>query len=265
MPGTEWAFLNSPLPLAFAHRGVHLAAGENTTRSFEAAAGLGYKYIESDVRATADRQLIMCHDMTASRLFGLPGRISDLTLAALRSAPGVRARGLDVPLLADVLAAFPDLRFNLDVKDTFSAQQVSDIIRSTNSYDRVCIASFSTARIRCARARIARPTCTSASIAEVMEFIVRPRSFADRTQPAVLQVPLSIRGVPVLSEKFIGRAHDAGLPVHVWTLNDVFSIRKAIALGVDGIISDEPVLLRSELMARGLWPADPPHTPDGGR
>jgi|ERR1035441_924775 glycerophosphoryl diester phosphodiesterase len=265
MPTTDWPFLDSNFPLAFAHRGVHLNAGENSTRSFEAAVNLGFKYIESDVRATADRQLIMCHDKNASRLFGLAARISDLTLRELQSSPFVRAGGTDVPLLEDVLAAFPDLRFNLDVKDMLSALRISDIVQSTNSYDRVCIASFSTARIRCVRARIARPTCTSASIAEVMHFIARPRSFADRAQPAVLQVPLSIKGISVLSGKFIASAHDAGLPVHVWTLNDVFSIRKAVALGADGIISDEPVLLRSELMLRGLWPPDPPDTGNGGR
>jgi glycerophosphoryl diester phosphodiesterase len=251
--GAAWAFLDGPQPIALAHRGVHLTAAENTWPAFEAAAALGYRYIETDVRGTADGHVIICHDARARRLAGLPGRVPALTLAQLRASPAVADGPAEVPLLAEVLAGFPGLRFNIDVKDRSAAQLVPGIIRRSGCGDRVCVTSFSWRRLRRVRAALPGEVCTGAPVAEVARFLVRPRAFTGKGHPAVLQVPVAVAGVPVLTSKLIRDAHAAGLPVHVWTLNDLASIRAALDLGADGIITDQPVLLKEELIRRGLW------------
>lgn len=158
-----------------------------------------------------------------------------------------------MPLLAEVLAAFPGLRFNIDVKDRASSELVADVIRRAGCHDRVCVTSFSWRRLQRARAALPGRVCTGAPVAEFAGFLASPRRFAGRAQPAVLQLPLALHGVPVTTATVIRDAHAAGLPVHVWTLNDTASIRAALDLGADGIMTDQPVLLRTELTRRGLW------------
>ncbi|MBO0774898.1 MAG: glycerophosphodiester phosphodiesterase [Actinobacteria bacterium] len=253
MPLSRWAFLDSPPPIAFAHRGAHLDVAENTWMAFEAAAALGYRYIETDVRGTADGQVIICHDARARRLTGLSGLVSGFTLAELRAAPVVSDGAAEVPLLEEVLAGFPELLFNIDVKDRASAELVPGIIRQAGCYDRVFVTSFSWRRVRRVRAALAGQVCTGAPVAEFLRFLASPGSLAGSAQPAALQLPLSLRGVQVVTANLIRDAHAAGLPVHVWTLNDLASIRAALDMGADGIMTDQPVLLKEELTRRGAW------------
>ena len=253
MPDPRWAFLDSPQPIAFAHRGAHLDVAENTWMAFTAAAALGYRYIETDVRGTADGHVIICHDARAHRLAGLSGRVSALTLAELRAAPAVSDGPVEVPLLSEVLAGFPDLRFNIDVKDRAASELVPGIIRRAGCYGRVCVTSFSRSPLRRVRAALAGRVCTGAPVTEFVRFLASPRSFAGAVHPAVLQLPLAAYGVQIVTAGMIRRAHAAGLPVHVWTLNDLASIRAALDLGADGIMTDQPVLLKEELTRRGLW------------
>jgi glycerophosphoryl diester phosphodiesterase len=63
-----------------------------------------------------------------------------------------------------------------------------------------------------------------------------------------------MRGVPIVTPRFIGRAHAAGLEVHVWTIDDPLEMRRLLTLGVDGIMTDRPELLRDVLRERGEWP-----------
>jgi glycerophosphoryl diester phosphodiesterase len=247
--GERWAYLDGPRPIAFAHRGAHLDVAENTWMAFTAAAALGYRYIETDVRGTADGHVIVCHDARARRIAGLEARVSRLTLGQLRAAPAISDGPAEVPLLAEVLAGFPALRFNIDVKDRAAARLVPQLIRRARAEDRVCVTSFSWWRLRRARAALAGLVCTGAAAAEIGRFLARPGA----GPAAVLQVPLAVRGVPLVTTRFISRAHAAGLPVHVWTLNDLASIRRALDLGADGIMTDQPVLLKAELTRRGLW------------
>lgn len=251
--GAKWAYLDAQLPLAMAHRGAHMAAPENSWRSFSAAQQLGYKYIETDVRGTADRKVVVFHDADSYRITGLRMRIANLTLKQLRAAGQTASSTADLPLLEETLHEFPELRFNIDLKDSVAAAEIPGILQRTNSYDRVCITSFSARRIRQARLGLERAVCTGAGVADVAKFLISPAARTRRSPMAVLQLPLAYRKVPLVGSKLIARAHDAGLQVHVWTLNDRASIRKALDLGVDGIVTDEPILLKDELAARGLW------------
>jgi len=271
------AFLDHPGPLAFAHRGGAAHAPENSWRAFEHAVGLGYGYLETDVQATADGVLIAFHDRTLGRVTGQPGRVCRLTL---KEIAGARIGGTDpIPVLEDVLAAWPDVRFNIDVKDAPAIAPLAGVLRRTNAWDRVCVVSFSASRLRAARRSLDRPVCMAASPlgTAMVRFggppaprgsrgphrgrfmqqpaagpaAVAPGQRAERlagTGVRCLQVP-----VPVATPSFIGRAHKLGLQVHVWTVNDRLTMEGLLDLGVDGIMTDETVTLREVLIRRGQW------------
>jgi glycerophosphoryl diester phosphodiesterase len=279
------AFLDHPGPLAFAHRGGAAHAPENSWRAFEHAVGLGYEYLETDVQATADGVLIAFHDRTLDRVTGQPGRVGRLTR---KEIAGARIGGTEpIPVLEDVLAAWPDVRFNIDVKDAPAIAPLARVLRRTGAWDRVCVVSFSASRLRAARRALDRPVCMAAS--PLGTAMVRfggppaprgsrgphrrrfmrqpapppaarrpvtaadrpPRPLAERLAGAgvgCLQVP-----VPVATPSFIGRAHKLGLQVHVWTVNDRPTMEGLLNLGVDGIMTDETVTLREVLIRRGQW------------
>jgi glycerophosphoryl diester phosphodiesterase len=253
MTTSKWAFLDTPLPIAMAHRGVHFEAPENTWQSFSAAQDLGYKYIETDVRGTADGKVIIFHDANARRITGLKRRISQTAFSDLLAKPSAANEAINVPLLDATLDAFPQLRFNIDLKDNIAVEGISEVLRRTDSYDRVCITSFSTRRIRRARKLIGREVCSGAGVSDVIRFWVSRKSGATKQVAPVLQLPMMLGAKRLVSDKLIHKVHDAGSQVHVWTLNDMHSIRTALDAGVDGIVTDEAILLKEELSSRGLW------------
>jgi glycerophosphoryl diester phosphodiesterase len=267
------AFLNTPGPLAFAHRGGAAHAPENSWRAFEHAVGLGYRYLETDLQATADGVLVTFHDKTLTRVCGQDGQVRRLSHAELSAA---RIDGTEpIPLLEDLLAAWPDVRFNLDVKDVPAIAPLPEVLRRTNAWDRVCLVSFSASRLRATRRALGRPVCMAAS--PLGTAVVRfggPRGRRDRPgpgqqgprrpRPPRQQWPLTdwltrtgVRCVQVpasmATESFIGRAHALGLQVHAWTVNDRPTMERLLDLGADGIMTDETVALREVLTARGQW------------
>jgi glycerophosphoryl diester phosphodiesterase len=236
-------YLDLPLPLAFAHRGGSAHSPENSWRAFEHAVGLGYAYLETDVQATADGVLVAFHDKTLDRVTGQPGRIAEM---AYRDVAAARIGGTEpIPLLEDLLGAWPDVRFNVDVKDAPAVPPLAEVIRRTAAWDRVCITSFSARRLRATRQALGRPVCMATSPAGVAA--VR---FGGRVSPAAqcAQVPVS-----VATARFVRRAHARGLQVHVWTVNDRELMAALLDLGVDGIMTDETAVLREVLIERGEW------------
>jgi len=274
------AFLDHPGPLAFAHRGGAAHAPENSWRAFEHAVGLGYEYIETDAQATADGVLVAFHDRTLDRVTGQPGRVCRLTI---RDLAGVRVAGSEpIPVLEDVLAAWPDVRFNIDLKDTPAVAPLAGVLRRTNAWDRVCVVSFSASRLRAARRALDRPVCMAASPlgTALVRFGAPPAPRGPRGRrghgpmaaaarrpggaagppPGPLAERLAGTGVrcvqvpvPVATPSFIRRAHRLGLQVHVWTVNDRPTMEALLDRGADGIMTDDTVALRDVLAGRGQW------------
>src|SRR5215470_715070 len=176
------AFLDHPRPLAFAHRGGAAHAPENSWRAFEHAVGLGYRYLETDLQATSDGVLVAFHDKTLTRVCGQDGRVRRLSYAELSAA---RIDGTEpIPVLEDLLAAWPDVRFNLDVKDAPAIAPLPEVLRRTNAWDRVCLASFSASRLRATRRALGRPVCMAASpFGTAMVRLGGPRGRRDRSGP----------------------------------------------------------------------------------
>jgi glycerophosphoryl diester phosphodiesterase len=247
-------YLDSPTPLAFAHRGGAADGDENTAEAFGRAIALGYRYVETDVHATADGVPVVFHDASLDRLTGAVGRVADLRwadLAALRIG-GAGA----VPRLDDVLAAWPEVRFNIDVKADTAAGPTVDVLRHAGAEDRVLLASFSDARLARLRALAGPRVATSLGRAEVAKLRLSSWTGTRLRLPAsavAAQVPVRHGRLPIVDPRFVSRAHRLGLQVHVWTIDDPVEMVRLLDLGVDGLMTDRPEVLREVYAARGAW------------
>ncbi|MFF4303311.1 glycerophosphodiester phosphodiesterase [Streptomyces sp. NPDC001601] len=250
---TRHPYLDHPGPIAFAHRGGAADGLENTVAQFRRAVALGYRYIETDVHATADGRLVAFHDDTLDRVTDGAGRIADLPWEDVRQA---RVAGREpLPLFDELLEEFPDVRWNVDAKAEPALRPLLDLIEKTDSYDRVCIGSFSEARVLRAQ-RLAGPRlATSFGTRGVVGLRLRswglPASV--RRSAVAAQVPESQSGVPVVDRRFVRAAHARGLHVHVWTINEPERMHRLLDLGVDGIMTDHIDTLREVMQKRGVW------------
>jgi glycerophosphoryl diester phosphodiesterase len=249
------AFLDHPGPIAFAHRGGPAHHPENSWPAFEHAVGLGYSYLETDVHATADGVLLAFHDRRLDRVTDRDGRIARMTHKEVAAA---RIGGTEpIPLVEDLLAAWPDVRFNIDLKEEHAIGPLAAVLRRVAAWDRVCVCSFSARRLRAARRALGRPVCMALSPAGLAA--VRLAGNLAGSGPA-LASRLAAAGVrcaqipaAMATRGFLRRAHALGLQVHVWTVNDRTEMTCLLDLGADGIMTDEVVLLRDVLAKRGQW------------
>jgi glycerophosphoryl diester phosphodiesterase len=248
-------YLDLPRPLAFAHRGGAAHYPENSFRAFEHAVSLGYSYLETDVHATADGVLVAFHDRALDRVTDRTGEVARLPH---REVSAARIAGTDpIPLLEDLLGAWPQARFNIDVKAATAVRPLVEVLARTAAWDRVCLVSFSALRLASVRRALPRPVCTATSplgIAALRLGLPRPALAARLRRLSVrcAQVPVS-----VATPSFLRRARAAGLQVHVWTVNDRAVMANLLDLGVDGIMTDETEALRAVLTARGQWHGAP--------
>ena len=246
-------YLDHPGPIAFAHRGGAADGLENTLRQFRRAVGAGYRYIETDVHATRDGKLVAFHDGTLGRVTDGAGRIADLPWENVRHA---RVAGEEpVPLFEELLETFPGVRWNVDVKAEPALEPLLELIGRHNAWDRICVGSFSEARVVRAQ-RLAGPRlATSYGTRGVLGLRLRSWGvpFALRRSAVAAQVPETQSGVPVVDHRFLRAAHARGLQVHVWTVNDADRMHRLLDLGVDGIMTDHIDTLRKVMEDRGAW------------
>lgn len=261
---SRYAYLDTPRPIAFAHRGGAAHGDENSTTALARAVEAGYRYIETDVHVSADGVPVLFHDDTLKRLTGDDRRVKDVTWADLAA---IRVKGESlIPRLDDTLDAFADIRFNIDIKTDQAVHATLATLRGADAFDRVCIGSFSDARLARVR-RLAGPRlATSMGPREVATF--KAATYTGRLWPharfgyargaVALQVPIRYGPVGVVDRRFVTYAHRLGLDVHVWTVDDTATINALLDLGVDGIMTDRLEVLRDAYAARGLWPEPTP-------
>jgi glycerophosphoryl diester phosphodiesterase len=252
----DYAYLDAPLPLAFAHRGGAAVGDENTAAAFGRAVDLGYRYLETDTHATADGVAVIFHDETLERMLGRPGRIRDLRWADLST---LRVAGsAAVPRLDEVLDAWPQIRFNIDVKADDGVDPTVSAVRRTGAEDRVLLASFSDARVARLRRAMGPAVATSLGSRAVASLWAGSRVGAPRWRvpgAAAVQVPPRHSRVRLVDRRFVRHAHRFGLHVHVWTIDDPAEMTELLDLGVDGIMTDRIEVLREVYQARGCWGA----------
>ena len=246
-------------PRVFAHRGLAFAtdgsaaAPENTLAAFADAVAVGVAYVETDVHASSDGVAVISHDPSLERVAGLSGEVRDHTLAELEALPLGRGQGFSS--LAAALAAFPTTRFNIDLKSADAVQPSVDAILAAGAADRVLLASFSEKR-RLAAIRQLPGVATSAGAARFAAALIAGRLGATAVLRWVLrsvdcvQVPMSHFGIGITTPPMIRRLHEAGVEVHVWTINDAQTMHELLDLGVDGLITDRADLALAVLAER---------------
>ena len=251
-PPFEHPYLSGPRFNCIAHRGGGRENPENSKRAFSAAVALGYRFIETDVQATADGQLIVFHDDDLAPLTDGAGAIADLPFSTVHQAKIAGQEPLMT--LEEALAEFPDTRFNIDIKTDAALQPTLDLVSKMNCLDRVCLASFSDDRLVLVRQQFGRDGCTGAG-----PWGVTALKFASWGMPLMrvsaqcAQVPLSQYGVAIPTPRFVEYCNQRGVAVHVWTIDDEAEMRRLIRLGVNGIMTDLPSLLKAVATSESIW------------
>ncbi len=267
MSGPRFAFLDHPGPIAFAHRGGALEATENTWTSFTHARDLGYRYIETDVNASADGVVLTIHDPFLQRVSDRTGLVREMTWQQLsevrltpRPGPATPA-GEPIPRLDEVLAAWPEMRWNIDAKHDSTIDPLIETLRKAGAVERVCVTSFSDRRLTRMRKALGPKLCTAmgpAGVGALRLASALPRAAATPAAAPLgrfgaAQVPIRQGWMPMVDRRLVDTAHRAGLQVHVWTIDDETTMARLLDLGVDGIMTDRPTVLKGLLERRQAW------------
>ena len=248
-----YPFLDWPGPIAFAHRGGASEAPENTMPAFEHAVRLGYRYLETDAHVTSDGVLIAFHDDRLDRVTDRTGVIAELPWSEVGAA---KVDGREsIPLLEDLLAAWPDVRINIDPKQDAVAEPLAAAIVRTGATDRVCVGAFSDKRIAKVKALTGPGLCTSMGPREVARLVSASRGGPGRAGVLApcAQVPPRQGRVPLVTPRLVDTAHRFGVQIHVWTIDDAQEMARLLDLGVDGIMTDHPQVLKDLLIKRRAW------------
>lgn len=226
--------------------------------AFESAVSLGVEHLETDVHVSADGVIHCIHDHTVDRTTEGSGPFSSLSSAEISgldagyrhrdgSAHRFRGKGVRVPVFEEVVASFPGVRIVVDLKEDAVVGPLARLVVRAGLAERLIVGSFSDARIERFReltgGRV--PTSTGALLSRRWLVSSRLRRLGGG-DPSALQLPLQMRGIRVVDERLVETAHEAGLQVHVWTVNDVEAAARLFAMGVDGIVTDRPDLMLAE-------------------
>jgi glycerophosphoryl diester phosphodiesterase len=260
--------VNEGWPTNFAHRGASLRAPENTLEAFRLAARSGAGGLELDVHMTSDGHIVVIHDDSVDRTTEGVGLVRRMTLHEVQNLDAgyrftldagatypYRGRGVRVPELGEVLREFPGHKVNIDVKEEQPGVEVAllETIEDAEAGDRVLVVSEMPAVVERVRELSGNSISTGASRREIrgfyrlsrlrLEFLVRPRYDA-------LQVPVEYGGHEVVTPRFVQAAHDRGVRVDVWTIDDPKEMRRILDLSADVIMTNRPEVLEGVLEER---------------
>jgi glycerophosphoryl diester phosphodiesterase len=252
---------NLPDPAHISHRGGSLVAPENTLAAFEQArARWNTDVLELDVQPTADGHVVVLHDDTVDRTTNGHGRVDALTLAAVQALdagfhhPAFRGRGVRISTLEEVLRRFPGVRINLELKrgEPPFTDEVLAILRRNGALERVCLGHLD--------AHVAERLCAAApeaatwfpqDAATLFVMCCKGGQEPPADVPySLLALPDALEGIPIVGPEVVAVARRRGIPVHVWTVDEPAQMQAMLDLGVAGIMTDRPDLLRQVLDQR---------------
>lgn len=254
-------------PLNIAHQGGEQLWPSNTMTAYRGAVNLGADMLEMDMHATRDGVLVLSHDETLDRLSDMRGRIQDMTLAEVLKADAgytltpaggegfpFRGQGVQVAQLREVLTEFPGTPMIIELKQESPSIAASfcQTLRDTGATRRVIAASFSDVALGEFR-RLCPEVVTSMTAQELLPLVLLSKVGLSGLAAApgqVAQVPVRQSGIEVVTPAFVRAMHARGIAVQVWTVNDEAEMRRLRDLGVDGIITDRPDLLKKVLAER---------------
>ena len=266
-PAPEFAFFESDRPMVIAHQGGEGLRPSNTLIAFENAVALGVDVLEMDVHSTNDGVLVLIHDDTVDRTTDGTGRVNDFALAELQQLDAgeywtaddgattpYRGQGVRIPTLEEVLTAFPQMKFNIEIKqvEPSIASSLCETLRAHDLTDRALIASFHPTAMNEFRAACPE-VATSMVEDEIRPFFILNTIFlgALYSPPgAAFQVPEYSGSLHVLTPRFVRGAQANNVAVHPWTIDDPADMARFLDMGVDGIITDRPDLMIELLRSR---------------
>ncbi len=255
-------FLSQEHPLRFGHRGSNVLWPQNTMVAFQWAMDLGLRYLETDIHATRDRQVVAFHDDRLDRLTDGRGPVWEHDWEELRTLDAAyhfapecgyprRGTGVGIPLLEEVLAAFPRCLLNLDLKQAGIEGLLAAELARLGAEERVLVGSFHDRRLNHFRRASGGRVATSAGPREVIAALTAARLGRPVVGAAdAYQVPERSGPLRVVVDRFVEAAHRAGKQVHVWVVNDPADMHRLLGLGVDGIVTDRADLLLEVLAER---------------
>jgi glycerophosphoryl diester phosphodiesterase len=251
-------FLDTTLPIALAHRGGNEKFPENTLAAFQDAYDLGYRYFETDVHYTVDKELVAFHDGSLKRVLDI-----DIPIAALTKKQRLSIRfgnNQHVPLLSELLLTFPDAYFHIDAKSPLAVAPLAETIIALKAENRVCVSSFSAVNLLRLRKLLpdVHTTVTQRELA-LLRYNA-PTAKLPPLKSRVISIPTHIfhehtpQRVRLITERSIRRFHRRGCKVFVWTINDELQMTQLLNMGVDGFFTDKLRVLKKVLQDRGEWP-----------
>jgi len=252
-------YFDLPRPVILGHRGAAGAAPENTLVSFARGLEDGADVIESDVHGTRDGVPVLLHDERVDRTTNGTGAVADLDFAAIRELDAghrfasledggfpYRGRGVVVPTLREAFEAFPEARFNLEIKSPGRAllRTIVELVVELGREDRTLLVAGEDpiqAELRAQLAETGARPALGASVSDILEVVrAAVEQRAPRTDSMALQVPRDFAGQPLVTRALIDHCHAHGIQVHVWTINEPDEMRALLDLGVDGLVTDWP-------------------------
>ena len=242
----------------YAHRGASIERPENTLPAFERAVEIGVDVLEMDVHLTRDEHLIVVHDDTAFRTCAAPVAWHENDLADVQrldagwgfvAHDGSRpfaGKGIRVPTFVEVLERFPTTHLNVDVKsDAHAGEVLLQLLRDRHAEDRVTVASFHTRTLIAVR-RLGYGGESALSQGELASLLSLP-ALLWRQLPftgTAAQVPTHKGPIRFDRSTFIAKCHSLGLRVDFWVIDDRDEAERLLALGADGIMTNDPATLR---------------------
>jgi glycerophosphoryl diester phosphodiesterase len=258
---------SSSHPILYAHRGAAAERPENTLESFQRAIELGADALEMDLHLTSDGHIVVSHDPSAARMAGVEARFCDTTLADIKrwdagygfkGAGGERPfvdKGYRVPTLEEILVELPGVPINIDLKQPRPSMvaPVMELVRRLRAAERVTLASFQTRTILAVR-RGGYQGATGLTPLEVLTLYLGHGGLGSRLWRRLwstlggvgmaVQIPTHVGPLRLDTRRFIDKCHELGMRVDFWTINEPDQARRLLAAGADGIMTDDPGIMK---------------------
>lgn len=259
-------------PVNLAHRGSSASVPENTLEAFQLAIEEGAGGLELDVHMSRDGNIVVIHDEVVDRTTNGHGLVRDKLFSEIKALDAgyrfsyggdsgfpYRGRGLGVPTLEEVYRQFPGVTMNVDIKEDAPGieEAVLRVVEKAGAEGRTLVASQKHRRNKRFRRVSKGKIPTSASKFEIGLFYLFSRLWIERLlRPsyAAIQVPTSHLGIEILTPRFVAAAHDRGLRVDVWTVDEPDEMDRLLDLGVDVIMTNRPRVLAGVLKERASTP-----------
>jgi len=234
-------WLTAASPLVIAHRGASASAPENSLSAFALAVDQGADAIELDVRLSSDGWPVVMHDATVDRTTNGRGAVSRLTVKQLHSLDA--GDGRPVPTLDQVFEMFgPTILYNVELKEQGLgskglAAAIADLIEGHHLEDLTLVSSFNPLTLRRCRSQLTQRTPTA----------LIHRSGMQKYTHRLAKVQADHPHTKLVDKAYMTWARQGGYRVHVWTVDNPTQAQRLARLGVNGIITNHPRLIRDSL------------------